>query len=129
VNVAEILTTDSLKAHLSTVANDCNPGARAMAHHRITGHDAALRAALDAAKADLAAMTDRALSSSQAAMENATQLRAALARCAELEAQRDEARRMYCEKGWRRGGVSPREVCLRRWPAEADRLFPEKGGE
>jgi hypothetical protein len=49
VNVAEILTTDSLKAHLSTVANDCNPGARAMAHHRITDHDASLRTALDAA--------------------------------------------------------------------------------
>jgi chromosome segregation ATPase len=106
-------------------------------------------------EADLAAMTERATKAEVELMDHLVgtegvrraivrtqeQTRkaedardAALSRCSELEAQRDEARRMYCsteralryEQGEK---FSEHDIAGEEWPAEADRLFPEKGGE
>jgi chromosome segregation ATPase len=116
-------------------------------------------------EADLAAMTERATKAEVELMDHLvgtegvrraivlTQeqtrkaedaLDAALARVAEVEKERDVARKAYCEEaegtyrmtvavtGNNRHGLAKtaRDVCLRLWPDDADRLFPpEKGGE
>jgi hypothetical protein len=71
----------------------------------------------------------------QPSVDLRTERDAALARCAELEAQRDEARRMYCsteralryEQGEK---FSEHDIASEEWPSDADALcHPEKGGE
>ena len=62
--------------------------------------------------------------------ESAIQSRdAALARVAELEAQRDQARRMFCEAEsvCSEGVKTARDEALVYWPAQADSLYPPDG--
>ncbi|MCK9358064.1 MAG: hypothetical protein M0R22_13115 [Dehalococcoidia bacterium] len=88
------------------------------------------------AEADLAAMTaDRdqlALCLKDGANRHSItkiEKNAALARVAELEAQRDEARRMFCEAEsvCSEGVKTARDEALVYWPDQADILYPPDG--
>jgi ABC-type transporter Mla subunit MlaD len=129
-------------------ANKCTDDAIKSADRRGSAMSRALDRA-DKADADLAAMTAERNSLRLALDANADQLAqeiatartlceqraAALARVAELEAQRDEARRMFCvgiatyasEGAYPGPGGKARQVCLVFWPADADRLYPPDG--
>jgi hypothetical protein len=51
-------------------------------------------------------------------------------RAAKAEAERDEARSMFCHVDTNNHDrKTPRDVCLATWPDAADRLFPDGGGK